>query len=202
MTSNDVLAEVTPACDSGLALVANDGELSLVALLGVDVRVDVENNNRTEMAHALLSDTKKLTAVGAELDTLDGGGEVPCLEALAGLDVPQADGVVGATAGDHGRGRLDINGPDGTLVALVRAEALAIVSEPNADLLILRYREEEIAVSVEPADRGAEVSLGLEVALICLDGAAMAAATVRTQVTMLCLPGGWWGRVVDETHLI
>lgn len=159
MASDDVLAEVTPASNGGLALVTNNGEFPLVALFGVRIGVDVENDDRAKMSHALLGDTEELASVGAELDALDGGREVPCLEALAALDVPESDGVVGTATGDHGRGGLDIDGPDGALVALVRAETLAIVGEPDADLLILGDGEEEIAVRVEPVLRRGRVSL-------------------------------------------
>lgn len=149
MASNDVLVHVAPAGDGGLALVADDGKLLLVALLAVDVGVDVENDNGAEVTHALLGDAQQLGALLVELDALDGGGELPGLEQAAGLHLPEADGVVGAATGDHGRVRVDVDGPDGTLVALVGAQALAIVTEPGADMLILGDGEEKVAVAVE-----------------------------------------------------
>lgn len=137
VAGNDVLAEVTPAGDSGLAILADDSHDLLIALLGVDVELDVENNDSTQMTHTLLRHTQKLAAILAELDALDGGREVPCLEKSAGLDLPEADGVVGGTGGEDGGCGVDVDGPDGTLVAVVCTETLAVVREPNANLLVL-----------------------------------------------------------------
>lgn len=95
VAGDDVLASLAPASNSGLALVANNGQGPLVGLLGVDVRVDVDDDDVAQVAHTLLSNAQQLGTVLVELDTLDGGGELPSLEALAGLDLPQADGVVG-----------------------------------------------------------------------------------------------------------
>lgn len=119
VASDDVLAEGAPASNGGLAFVADDGEDLFVALLGVDVWVDVHDNNVGEETHTLFSDAEKLGTILVELDTLDGGGELPGLEAATGLDVPETDGVVGGARGDHGRGRFDIDGPDGTDMAVV-----------------------------------------------------------------------------------
>lgn len=102
VSSNDVLAHVAPSCNRGLGFVADNGQSLLVALLGLDVGVDIDDDNVTQVAHALFRDTEKPGAILVELDTLDGGGELPDLEALAALDVPEADGVIGRTRGDHG----------------------------------------------------------------------------------------------------
>ena len=139
MAGNDILRKVAPASDSSLALVANDGEITLVALFGLDVWNDGENDDRAQMTHTLLSNTQKLTAIRAELNTLDGSREVPCLEQAASLDLPQSHGVVGATTRNHGGGGINIDGPDGTLVPLVGAKTFAIVRKPDTDLLVLGY---------------------------------------------------------------
>lgn len=152
VSSNDVLAHVAPSRNRGLGFVADNGQSLLVALLGLDVGVDIDDDNVTQVAHALFRDTEKPGAILVELDTLDGGGELPDLEALAALDVPEADGVIGRTRGDHGRGRVDIDGPDGTNVAVVGSETLAIVRKPGANLLILGDREDDIAIEVVAVD--------------------------------------------------
>jgi hypothetical protein len=149
VTSQNVLGQITPSSNGGLALVAHNGQLSLVTLLGVDVGVDVEHDDGTQMTHTLLRHTEQLAAVGAELNALDGCRELPSLEETAGLDLPKSDGVVGAAGGDHGACRVDIDGPDGTDVALVCSETFAIVREPHANLLILGDGEEQVAVGVE-----------------------------------------------------
>lgn len=100
------------------------------------------------MTHALLGDAQQLGAILVELDALDGGREVPGHQALAGGHLPQLDGVVGGAGGDHGAGWVDVDGPDGALVAVVGAEALAVVGEPGADVLILGCGEDDIAIAV------------------------------------------------------
>lgn len=155
VASNDVLAQVAPSSNGSLALVADDSEDPLLALLGLDVGVDVKDDNVAQETHTLLGHTQQLGAVLVELDTLDGGGELPGLEAFARLDLPEADGVVGRTGGDHGRGGVDVDSPDGTDMAVIGSETLAVVSEPDADLLILGDREDEVAVEVVPIrDKG------------------------------------------------
>jgi hypothetical protein len=59
--------------------------------------------------------------------SLDGGAELPCLEQLAGLDLPESDGVVGAAGSEQDGARVDVDGPESTLVALVDTEALTVV---------------------------------------------------------------------------
>jgi hypothetical protein len=46
--------------------------------------------------------------------------------------------------------RVDIDGPEGTLVALVCAETLAVCAVPRADGVILRDGEDEVALLGEP----------------------------------------------------
>lgn len=121
VSSDNVLVHVAPAGDGGLALIADDSQGALVALLGVDVELNIEDDDGAEMAHTFLSHTQQLAAILAEFDALDGRREIPGLEALAALDLPQPDRVVGAAARDEGRGRVHVHRPDGALVALVRA---------------------------------------------------------------------------------
>lgn len=95
VASDDVLGQVAPAGDGGLALVAHDDQDLLGILGGRDVQGDVENDDCSQVAHALLGDAQQLGTVLIELDALDGGGELPGHQTLAGLDLPQLDGVVG-----------------------------------------------------------------------------------------------------------
>lgn len=148
VAGNDVLGQGAPAGDSGLGLVADNGQSSLVSLLGLDVGVDVKDDDVGQVAHALLGNAQELGAVLVEGDALDGRGELPDLEALSRLDVPQANRVVGRARGNHGRGGVDVDGPDGTDVAMVCSEALAVVRVPDADLLVLGDREDEVAIEV------------------------------------------------------
>jgi len=158
VAGDDELAQVGPAGDGGLAGLAHDGHGALVRLLGLNVEGDVEDDDGAEMAHALLRDAEELGAVLVELDALHGGGELPRLEALARLDVPELDGVVGGPGGHEGGGGVDVDGPDGTDVAVVCSEALAIVGEPDADLLVLGDGEDEVAVRVVPRRQGEQGS--------------------------------------------
>lgn len=148
MTSDNVLVKVAPSSNRSLALVANNRQSPLIGLRRVYIGVDLKDDDVGQVTHALLGDTKQLGAVLVELDTLNGGGELPGLQALSGLDVPETDGVVGGTGGDHGRGRVDVDGPDGTDMAVVGTEALAVVGVPSADVLILCDGEDDVAIEV------------------------------------------------------
>lgn len=100
VAGDDVLGHVAPAGDGGLALVTDDAQDLLGVLFGGGVEVDVKHDDGTQVTHTLLGDAQQLGAVLVELDALDGGGEVPGHQALAGADLPQLDGVVGGTGGD------------------------------------------------------------------------------------------------------
>lgn len=137
MASNDVLGHVAPPRHGRLALVTNDGHRPLVGLLGLGIDLDIEHDDVTHVTHPLLGDTQQLGGVLVELDALDGGGELPRLQAPPRLHLPEADGVVGGARGEDGARGVDIDGPEGTDVALVSAEALAVVGVPAADDLVL-----------------------------------------------------------------
>jgi hypothetical protein len=113
-------------CDLG-NVVDDDAQRLLAGLLALGVLVDVVDDDCAELALALLGDTEQLAAVLVELDALDGGAELPCLEQLAGLDLPESDGVVGAAGSEQDGARVDVDGPESTLVALVDTEALTVV---------------------------------------------------------------------------
>lgn len=148
VAGDDVLGHVAPTSDGGLALVADDAQDLLGVLFGGGVDVDVEHNDGTQVTHTLLGDAQQLGAVLVELDTLDGGREVPGHQALSARNLPQLNGVVGGAGCDDCAGGVDVDGPDGTLVAVVCAEALAIVGEPGADVLILGCGEDDVAIAV------------------------------------------------------
>ena len=88
MSCNDVLGHVAPSGNRSLAVLAGNGQGLLVLLWSVDISVDVQNNDRAQEAHALLSNSQKLGSVLVELDSLNSGVEVPGLQALSALDVP------------------------------------------------------------------------------------------------------------------
>ena len=54
MTGDDVFGQVTPGGNGGLALVAGDGQSSLVRLLGIHVRDDVKDHDGAQEAHPFL----------------------------------------------------------------------------------------------------------------------------------------------------
>lgn len=86
-----------------------------------------------------------MLAVVGEFDALNGGQVVPGLEQLAGLDFPHAHRAVGAAGREEGGGRVDVDGPEGALVAFVGAEALAVGAVPGAHDMVFADGEEEIA---------------------------------------------------------
>lgn len=116
----------TGDCDLG-DVVDDNAQRVLVSLLALGVLIDVVDEDCAELALALLGDTEQLSAVLVELDTFDGGSKLPRLQQLSGLDLPQSDGVVGAASCEQDGARVDIDGPEGTLVALVDTEALTVV---------------------------------------------------------------------------
>lgn len=144
---DDVLAQKTPARNGCLALVASDGQAPLVCLLRFDVHDDVEHNDGSQIAHALLGYRQQLQAILGELDALHRGRKVPDFQTLASPHVPQADGVVGGAACKERGGGVDVDGPERALVAMVRTKALTVRREPGADDLILGSGEEDIAVA-------------------------------------------------------
>lgn len=116
---DDVLGEVGEAGNGGLALVADYPQQLLVGLGGLDIGVDLVYDDGGQVPGALLCDTEQLPAVGRELDALDGCGELPGLQQLACLDLPQAHRVVGTTGREQLRGGVDVDGPQGSDVAVV-----------------------------------------------------------------------------------
>jgi hypothetical protein len=116
----------TGDCDLG-NVVDDNAQRVLVGLLALGVLVDVVDEDCAELALALLGDTEQLAAVLVELDALDGSSKLPRLEQLSGLDLPESDGVVGAAGCEQDGARVDVDGPERTLVALVDTEALTVV---------------------------------------------------------------------------
>ena len=119
VAGDDVLGEVGEAGNGSLALVADYPQQLLVGLGGLNIGVDLVHDDCGQVPGALLCDTKQLPAVGRELDALDGCGELPGLQQLSGLDLPQAHRVVGATGREQLRGGVDVDGPQGSDVAVV-----------------------------------------------------------------------------------
>ena len=87
-----------------------------------------------------------MRAIFIELNSLHRGVEVPDFYAPPSPHVPEADGVVCGAGGEEGGGRVDIDGPEGALVAVVGAEAFAVSGVPGADYLVLRAGEEDVAI--------------------------------------------------------
>ena len=88
-----------------------------------------------------------------EVDGPGGRIEVECEELLAGLDVPELCGLVGA-AGDEAHGvTRHVAAPNGAVVAAVGAQTLAVVGEPHGGIVVLSAREEKVAVPVVLQER-------------------------------------------------
>ena len=69
----------------------------------------------------------------------------PRLEQFARLHLPQADRVVGSSGREQRGGRVDVDGPQRTLVALVHAKALAVVAIPPAHDMVLGNGKDQVA---------------------------------------------------------
>jgi len=77
-------------------------------------------------------------------------GEVA--DALSGLAVPQPDGGIGAGCKNTAAEAIDIEVPNGTLVAAEGADAIAILGAPHGRDMILAAGEEQITVVIELDD--------------------------------------------------
>lgn len=99
MPGNDILGQIAPAGNSRLTLVASYCQSSLVALLGIDVDLDIEDDYCAEISHPLLGDCQKLRTIFGKFDPFNSGVEVPHFQALACSNIPEPDCVVGSSAG-------------------------------------------------------------------------------------------------------
>lgn len=151
---DDISAQVTPRSHGGFTLTARDDQTPLVALLRRHVDLHIQHHYRPQEPHPLLRHREQFRPVLAELHPFDRRVEVPYFDALARADVPEADGVVGGAGGEEGGAGVDVDGPEGALVAVVGPEAFAVGGEPGADDLIFGAGEEYVAVF--------GVSVGLE----------------------------------------
>lgn len=150
---NDVFRQITPSCHSRLALLTRNRQTPLVRLLGIDIDFDIQHHNRSQKPHTLLRHCQQLRPIFRKLYALYCRVEVPHFDAFAAANVPEADGVVGGAAGEEGGGGVDVDGPEGALVAVVSAETFAVGREPGADYLIFGGGEEDVAVFGVSVDR-------------------------------------------------
>jgi hypothetical protein len=89
LAGDDVLGEVGEAGDGDTGqLVDDDAQGGLVGLLAVGALVDVVDDDVAELAGTLLGHAQQLLSVLGELNALDRGQEVPCLEQFASLHFP------------------------------------------------------------------------------------------------------------------
>ncbi|KAJ1948141.1 hypothetical protein FBU59_001732 [Linderina macrospora] len=70
------------------------------------------------------------------------------MQNLAGLGVPQTRRVVGRTRHHKRAWLVDVDRPQSSLVASVRAHALSVVRVPQVRSVILRDRQQKVAVLV------------------------------------------------------
>ena len=57
MPSNDEFRKIAPASDGSFALITSNSERSLVALLGINVELDVQDDDRSKIPHSLFGDS-------------------------------------------------------------------------------------------------------------------------------------------------
>jgi hypothetical protein len=168
VSRDDELVKTTPSRNSRLTSTRLDRELRLLVLLLRALAVDREDGDTTGVTHTLLSNGENARVVLGPGDALDGGGELPGVEALAGANVPELEHVVGGSRDEVGRGgcrrrkvslrcirsrscgvrTVNAHRPDGSVVAVVGTEALAVVAVPGVDDMVLRAGKEEIALAV------------------------------------------------------
>lgn len=146
MPRNNISAQVTPRSHSSFTLTARDDQTPLITLLRSDIDLHIQHHYRPQEPHSLLRHREQFRPILVKLYSFDGRIEVPYFYALARADVPEADGIVGGAGGEEGGARVDVDGPEGALVAVIGTEAFAVGGEPGADYLIFGAGEEYVAV--------------------------------------------------------
>lgn len=146
MPRDDIPAQITPPGHRRLSLIARNDETPLIALLRLHIHNHIQHHNRAQKAHSLLRHRKQFGPVLVELHPFHRGVEIPHFYAFARADVPEADGVVGGAGGEEGGAGVDVDGPEGALVAVIGAEAFAVGGEPGADYLVFGAGEEDVAI--------------------------------------------------------
>lgn len=145
MTSDDVFVQITPCRNRCLALSEGDCEQWSICLLRLDIDYNRENYQSSQESHSSLCHSQQKRPVLTELNSLDSGWEVPSLERLSGLHIPDFDSVVCGPGGKKCTCRVDINSPESSLVPVVGTEALTVDGVPCADNVVLCGGEEKIA---------------------------------------------------------
>lgn len=146
MPRNNVSAQVTPRSHGSFTLTARDDQTPLVTLLRRHVDLHIQHHYRPQESHSLLRHREQFRPILVELHPFDRRIEVPYFYALARTDVPEAHGIVGGAGGEEGGAGVDVDGPEGALVAMIGTEAFAVGGEPGADYLIFGTGEEYVAV--------------------------------------------------------
>ena len=143
---NYVSAQITPSSHGSLAFIARNDQTPLIALFCLHIHFDIKHDNRPQIPHSLLRHSEQFRPIVIKFHPLDRRIEVPYFYAFARADVPEADGIIGGAGGEKGGAGVDVNGPEGALVAVVCAEAFTVGGEPGADDLVFGAGEEDIAV--------------------------------------------------------
>lgn len=111
MSSDDVLAQITPRRNCRLALPERNGKQRRICLHSIHINYDREHNDRSQMTHSLLRHSQQQCSILAELNPLDRRREIPSLEGLSCLYIPYLDGVIGSAGGKEGARGINIDGP-------------------------------------------------------------------------------------------
>ncbi len=146
MPCNDIPTQIAPPGHRRLTLVACNDQTPVTALLRLHIYLDIEHFNRSQIAHSHLGNREQFRPILVEFDSLDCGIEFPYFYTFARSDIPEADRIVSGARSEEGGTRVDVDGPEGALVAMVGAEAFAVGGEPGADYLVFGAGEEDVAV--------------------------------------------------------
>lgn len=149
MAGDDVFVQITPSRDRSFAVFAGDLQAVLVRLVCEIFSIaNVVHNNCSQVAHSLLGHSKQLFPILAELDSFDGSGELPRLDAFSRLHIPQFYRVVGGAGSDKSRVGRHVHSPDCTLMAVVCPQSFSVAGIPGTDNFIFGYRKQQVAVFV------------------------------------------------------
>ena len=156
MPCYNIPTQIAPPRHRRLTLIACNDQTPVTALLRLHIYLNVEHFNPSQIAHSHLGNREQFRPILVELNSLDRGIEFPYFYAFARSDIPEADRIVGGARGEEGGTRVDVDCPEGALVAMICAKAFAVGGEPGADNLVFGTGEEDVAVfgvSVDKSQR-------------------------------------------------
>jgi len=136
------------ARDAALGAVKREARLVLGDPLRAGAEVDVDDVHLRRDAHEAVGGEREHLLADGEVAGAAGLVHLDLVQLLAGGEVPHADRLVGGGRDQPLRIHAHCTRPDGTVVALIGADASAILRQPEAGIQVLRAGDEQVALPV------------------------------------------------------